>query len=109
MHHFAVWAQTAIDVIDIIDGEIRVANGETNVHNNNTTTTTGSQLGMLPPQQGFEYITRMMEEEEGVGPNGLHHTIVRYCCDVLGALRKEALKDTKRGKETAKVQDSRRS
>ncbi len=75
LHHFALWAQTAIDVIDIIEKEILIAKKK-------------SRETILP-QNGFENVTRQMEENERYGSNGLHHTIVRYCCDVLGALRKE--------------------
>ena len=81
LHHFALWAQTAIDLIEIIEREVMVANGESDTR--------------ILPQKGFDYITRAMEEDEGIGSNGLHHTIVRYCCDVLGALRREALKTSR--------------
>ena len=90
LHHFALWAKSAIDVIEIIEGEIMIANGESDSH--------------ILPQKGFEYIIRVMEENEGIGPNGLHHTIVRYCCDVLGALRKEALKAIRRENEMTRLQ-----
>lgn len=53
-----------------------------------------------------ELIARMMEENEGLSRNGLHHTIVRYCCDVLGPIWKEALKNTKKGKEISKLQEA---
>jgi hypothetical protein len=94
LHHFALWAKTAIDLIEIIEREIVIAeNGESN--------------NLVLPQKSFEFITRTMEENEGLGQNGLHHTIVRYCCDVLGALRKEGLKSIKRENELAKLQESR--
>lgn len=79
LHHYALWAQTAIDVIEIIEREIMM-----------------ESTNRIAPQKGFDYITRAMDEDEGVGPNSLHHTIVRYCCDVLGALRKEALNSVRR-------------
>jgi len=91
LHHFALWAQTAVDVIDIIEREIKIMNEE-------------ADESTLP--QGFEDIIHAMEEGEGDGPTELHHTIVRYCGDVLGALRKEALKHTKKGKELPKEQIS---
>lgn len=75
LHHFALWAQTAIDVIEIIEKEILIAKKKSRE--------------VIAPHNGFESVTRRMEESEGYGSNGLHHTIVRYCCDVLGALRKE--------------------
>ncbi len=88
LHHFALWAQTAIDVIEIIEREIMIANGESNQK--------------LLPQQTFEDIIHLMDEPEGGGSNGMHHTIVRYCCDVLGALRKDALRNTTYGREIAR-------
>lgn len=75
LHHFALWAQTAVDVIEIIEKEILIAKKKSRE--------------TIPPQNGYESVTRKMEENERFGSNGLHHTIVRYCCDVLGALRKE--------------------
>lgn len=90
LHHFAIWAQSAIDVIAIVEKEVDVGNGIT---------------GSISPEDGFEYFTRMMEEDESIGPHGLHNTIVRYCCDVLGALRREALSNTKKGKEMVKNQE----
>ena len=48
LHHFAVWAKTAIDVINIIDEEIIVANGETNGDNNKTQTFTNYLMIILP-------------------------------------------------------------
>ena len=77
LHHFALWAQTAIDVIEIIEKEILIAKKKSRE--------------VIAPHNTYESVTRRMEESEGYGSNGLHHTIVRYCCDVLGALRKEGL------------------
>ena len=42
---------------------------------------------------GYDHIVRRMEEEETL----VHHTtIVRYCADVLGSLRREELKNLRR-------------
>ena len=43
----------------------------------------------------FEHVIREMEDEEGC-VSGLHHTIVRYCADVLGSLRREEMKNIRR-------------
>jgi hypothetical protein len=41
---------------------------------------------------GYDYIVRRMEEDE----TNVHHTITRYCADVLGSLRREELKNLRR-------------
>jgi len=74
LHHFAFWAQTAIDLIEIIEQEIMYEKRRPNSPSEN------------PPQPGFDYIAQAMEDDDA-----LHFTVIRYCCDVLGALRKEAL------------------
>ena len=77
-HHFALWAQTSLEVLSIIEREVAFEKGELTRNDSET--------------KGFEEVTREMEEEEAVGSNALHHTIVRYCSDVLGSLRREQLK-----------------
>lgn len=77
LHHFALWAQTSLEVLSIIEREVAIENGEISSNDNE--------------MKGFEQVTREMEEEEGVGSSSLHHTIVRYCCDVLGSLRREQM------------------
>jgi len=87
LHHFVLWAQTAIDLINIIEKEVTIIKESSNNNSRQEVDT----------QQRFEYITQAMERDEGMGSDGLHHTIIRYCCDVLGALRQEALKVARRG------------
>ena len=71
LHHFAFWAQTAIDLIDIIETEIASEKkGE------------GEQC----PKPGFDFIIQAMEDDDN-----LHFTVLRYCSDVLGALRRDAI------------------
>ena len=77
LHHFTFWAQTAIDLIEIIEEEIMYETRRPNSPN--------SPSGN-PPQPGFDYIVQAMEDDDT-----LHITVIRYCCDVLGALRKEAM------------------
>ena len=74
LHHFRRWAEAALDVIDVMEHEF---------------------MDEDEPQRTFEQVIRQMEEEEG-GVVGPHHTIVRYCADVLGSLRREEMKDIRR-------------
>jgi histone-lysine N-methyltransferase SETD3 len=74
LHHFRHWATAALDVMDVMEHEFTDEN---------------------EPQRTFEHVIREMEEEEG-GVAGPHHTIVRYCADVLGSLRREEMKDIRR-------------
>ena len=97
LYHFAQWARTALEVIDVIEHEIRdeqqrgsveVQLGRGVIVNDETPSRTG----------GFDAIIRKMEEDET--EDGLHHTIVRYCADVLGSLRREELKNLRRQRAT---------
>jgi len=80
LHHFRQWAQAALDVMDVMELEFRDAG-----------------------EMSFEDKIRQMEEEEG-GVSGPHHTIVRYCADVLGSLRREELKDLRRKAQALRKQ-----
>ena len=53
--------------------------------------TTGEVVGITE----FDALTRAMEEDED-NEDEIHHTIVRYCTDVLGAIRREELKKVRR-------------
>jgi hypothetical protein len=75
LHHFALWARTAIHVIDIILHELseeRKANGVVNCATNQ--------------ELGFDYVIQAMEDDDDC-----HFTILRYCSDVLGAVRRDEL------------------
>ena len=72
LHHFQYWAQSALDVIQVMELEFRDAG-----------------------ELSFDAKIHQLEEEEG-GVAGPHHTIVRYCSDVLGSLRKEEMKELRR-------------
>jgi hypothetical protein len=72
LHHFQYWALAALDVIQVMELEFRDAG-----------------------ELSFDAKIRQLEEEEG-GVAGPHHTIVRYCADVLGSLRKEEMKELRR-------------
>jgi len=75
LHHFALWAQTALDIIDVIERDIATEK-----------TRAGGEAASL---MRFDSVICAMEDDED--DNGPHHTIVRYCADVLCATRKEEL------------------
>lgn len=84
LHHFDLWARTALDVIDIIENEIATNREEWKV-------------GKMKNRQSFECAISSMEDAaESEGERGLHHTIIRYCCDTLGSIRREELKTPRR-------------
>ena len=78
LHHFAFWAQTAIDLIELIEREIAYERRNA----------IGTADESTRPQPGFEFIIQAMEDDDA-----LHFTILRYCCDVLGALRRDAMRN----------------
>jgi len=93
LYHFAQWARTSLEVMDVIEkelkeeqqrGSVEVQLGRGVIVNDGTPSRTGS----------FESVIRRMEEDET--EDGLHHTILRYCADVLGSLRREELKNLRR-------------
>merc|ERR1719491_856798 len=68
--HFMIWARTALEIMDIIEREL-------------------DDPMNCTVESEFEEAMRSMEEDD----EGRHHiTIVRYCVDVLGVLRKEEIK-----------------
>lgn len=77
LHHFAELATTAIAVMDIIEqeclNELRVGGCTGEAKNSNVV--------------DFDTLILSMENSEEK-----HHTIVRYCADVLGSLRREEKK-----------------
>ena len=93
LYHFAQWARTALEVLNVIEqelkeeqqrGSVEVELGKGVIVNDDTTPRTGD----------FDSVIRKMEEDET--EDGLHHTIIRYCADVLGSLRREELKNIRR-------------
>ena len=87
LHHFAQWAKAALDVLEVIELELAVERGDIGAD--------GAPLERDDP--GFDYLIRGMEDAESSGgENALHHTIVRYCADVLGSLRREEMKIMRR-------------
>lgn len=156
--HFSKWAQTALNVMDVIENELEeekalansrscvevqlVANGSTpakeaGLGSSKSTTAIVSTIEDLNHRHrgpSFEHIIRKMEEDQlapaghdstrsqsevfrlavGVGGNSgvnvhrrlknfgtdvngvVHHTIIRYCADVLGSMRREEFKNLRR-------------
>jgi hypothetical protein len=87
LHHFAQWAKAALDVLDVIEMELAIERGDVDEE--------GNPLTIQDPK--FDYVIRAMEDEESSGgDDALHHTIVRYCADVLDSLRREELKVMRR-------------
>jgi len=86
LHHFARWARTALDVLEVIESEIKEENGV------EVTMTSGGRT-ITEERPGFDFVIRRMEEEES---GSIHHTILRYCADVLGSLRREEFKNLRR-------------
>lgn len=71
LRHFALWARTALQVMDVIECEMKGVD-----------------------RNSYESIIAELEAEEE--QNAIHHTIVRYCDDVLGSLRREEWKNIRR-------------
>jgi hypothetical protein len=97
LHHFLTWAQTALEVLDVMEQELDEESVEVQL------TPRGVTTEVLRPS--FETVIQRMEEDEG-SVGGLHHTIVRYCADVLGSLRREELKSVRRQKAVASSSSS---
>lgn len=85
LHHFADWARTALELLDLLEDEMRDERGSVEVQ------MTGRASVFVEERPSFENMIRRMEEDEAV-----HHTILRYCADVLGSLRREEMKKMRR-------------
>jgi len=104
LYHFAQWARTALEVMDVIEQEVKEEQQRGSVE---------VQLGRgvianddTPSQKdGFDSVIRKMEEDDS--EDGLHHTIIRYCSDVLGSLRREELKNVRRQRATLAAAEKR--
>lgn len=90
LHHFAHWARTALEVLDVIEEELQEEKGNVEVVANHGRIVTTMMVEDERP--GFECVIRRMEEQEET----IHHTILRYCADVLGSLRREEFKTLRR-------------
>jgi len=93
LHHYALWARTSLDVLDVIEGELKEERGSVEVQLTPQGQTTVTAVTPQEERLGFEYVIRRMEDD---ADSGTHHTIVRYCADVLGSLRREEFKNIRR-------------
>lgn len=102
LHHYASWARTALDVLDVLEDELnqeRGISGNVEVrlvsggHQMTVESSSSSYHQSITSDNrpNFEYVIRHLEEDESV-----HHTILRYCADVLGSLRREEFKAIRR-------------
>lgn len=86
LHHFSLWARTAIHVIDIIlhelANEMKMISCASIGASQQSTGDTESQN----EEMGFDYVIQAMEEDDNCD-----NTILRYCSDVLGAIRRDEL------------------
>lgn len=100
LQHFVRWAQTALDVMDVIEIELKEEQQRgVEVQLGRGVVADDSQRSC-----GYDYIVRKMEEDE----TNLHHTIVRYCADVLGSLRREEFKNIRRHRAVLASNGSKR-
>ena len=86
LNHFALWSRTAMHVIDVIAREV-----DTEKRLLRASAVGGSAaidgLGLgLGDDLGFERVIQAMEDDDDC-----HTTILRYCSDVLGAVRRDEL------------------
>ena len=101
LHHYARWARTSLDVMDVIERELK----EEQQRGVEVQLGRGVVIDDSQRSCGYDYIVRRMEEDEA----GVHHTITRYCADVLGSLRREELKNLRRQRAVLAATGSRRS
>lgn len=84
LDHFALWARTAMHVIDIILHDLKTERKSSAASSGgdgvggNASNGNAAATGEL----GYDYVIQAMEEDDDC-----HSTILRYCSDVLGAVR----------------------
>jgi Rubisco LSMT substrate-binding len=88
LHHYARFARTALEVMDVIEQELK----EEQQRGVEVQLGRGVLSEDTSRSCGYDFLARKMEEDEDV----MHHTIVRYCVDVLGSLRKEEMRSLRR-------------
>ena len=103
LHHYGEWARTAIEIIDLIEEELKEESIGASVEVQWKQDGGGKVVAEERP--GFDLVIRRMEADD----SGIHHTIVRYCADVLGHLRREEFKRVRRVSRTHPQEDQRRS
>jgi Rubisco LSMT substrate-binding/SET domain len=110
LHHFLAWAETGLQVLGIIGNELK---READKHNGGCEPSSfievqwrggnqnGNHIRMQDEQHeedgavSFDAMIRHLEET-GDEDDGVHHTILRYCADTLGSLRREEFKNLRR-------------
>lgn len=122
LHHFATWATTALQILDVIEAElkeeeedtstdasaieVRYRGAATNGCNSTTTNNNNNNIGYCNDETlvtiaegntipSFDLVIRRIEEDYD-DEGAVHHTIVRYCADVLGSLRREEFRNLRR-------------
>ncbi|GKY90357.1 hypothetical protein MPSEU_000009700 [Mayamaea pseudoterrestris] len=90
LHHYMQWASVALDVLDVLDEELKEERGSVEAQL--------LQHGQVRTEErpSFESVIRQMEEDVDLGSQ--HHTILRHCADVLGSLRREEFKSIRRAR-----------
>jgi hypothetical protein len=94
LHHYTKWASTAIYVIDVILNEIKIemellhggsgCGSHAGCKSRSKSSSEGRAAAMGEEIIGFEHVIQAMEVDDEC-----HSTILRYCTDVLGAVRRE--------------------
>jgi protein-histidine N-methyltransferase len=87
LQHFSQWARTALDVLDVMEEELKEERGSVEVK------LTSHGRTVTEERPGFDYVIRRMEDDVDTT---VHHTVLRYCADVLGSLRREEFKNIRR-------------
>lgn len=82
--HFNTWAVIALEVMDIIEREIKS-------YYNSTIDDVSSSSSSCTATCEYDEKIHSMEEDSMI-----HHTILRYCADVLGSVRREERKRRKK-------------
>jgi hypothetical protein len=90
LHHFARWATSGLEVLDVIEEELQEERGSIEVSSTGRVSVVNHE-----ERPSFDYMIQRMEDDAESRDIG-HHTIVRYCADVLGSLRREEFKNIRR-------------
>ena len=78
LHHFGEWAKKGLEVLAILEEEQGSVEVQLNAQ---------GRVVTEEKSRSFEQAIRRLERDESV-----HHTILRYCADVLGSLRRDEFK-----------------
>ena len=94
LHHFATWATTALQVLHVIAAEMQQEEEDANGSGGSIEVRYGQSPSASTHNNSltsFDATIRQMEHDDE-----LHHTILRFCADVLGSLRREEFKNLRR-------------